>query len=98
MGSLRLSKIVVVALVVCLSILLLSPTEVEGLICDVATSPCKDYSRTSDAFCKDICVMESDMFTDGVCRSSGGDGLYCMCCRDRHGIRASKETMRFQKI
>ncbi|KFK45021.1 hypothetical protein AALP_AA1G334200 [Arabis alpina] len=82
MGSLRLSKVVVAALVVCLSILLISPTEVEGLTCNYQSYVCLP---PNDNLCKERCLKNPGGFVDGKCIALTPSPVpvsVCTCCRE----------------
>ncbi|ESQ55133.1 hypothetical protein EUTSA_v10026698mg [Eutrema salsugineum] len=80
MGSLRLSTVVVAAVFVCFSILILSPTEVEGS-CDIPWGVCHFISETWGDKCNDKCKASG--YDSGTC-TPGGDVMTfimtCMCC------------------
>ncbi|AEE84573.1 Defensin-like protein 98 [Arabidopsis thaliana] len=84
MGSLRVST-VVIAVVACLSILLISPTEVDGrLVCDTPAGTC-----TSSSTCNDQCNTWGGNYSGGECADSSFPGLsICYCC---HYVGSSAE-------
>ncbi|CAA0396108.1 unnamed protein product [Arabidopsis thaliana] len=92
MGSLRLST-VAIAVVVCLSILLISPTEVDGRqVCDYDKGECNSYEKSST--CIEPCKQLDSKFIGGRCIPVGGiTGMgLCVCCRDVQS-GAEKESM-----
>ncbi|CAF2026547.1 unnamed protein product [Brassica oleracea] len=80
MGSLKLSLVVVV--VVCFSVLLLSPIEVEGA-CDIPNGICWP-GNLFQASCRDRCLDLNRNYHDGTCTPSENIMTFvsnCMCCR-----------------
>ncbi|CAA7047367.1 unnamed protein product [Microthlaspi erraticum] len=82
MTSLMLSKVAVAAVVVvCFSVLFLSPTEVEGA-CDIPNGVCYPGQLFQDS-CSDRCKALDKDFYDGTCtpRPVIMDFMMdCMCC------------------
>ncbi|CAD5328697.1 unnamed protein product [Arabidopsis thaliana] len=95
MGSLKLSTVVVTALVVCLSILLISPTEaVEGKLKEECENvpygfcPFWLFNPRSEELCKEKCKRfksETSEYYGGFCTPNGPPGgvsltATCNCC------------------
>ncbi|CAH8275743.1 unnamed protein product [Arabidopsis lyrata] len=80
MRSLKLRTVFVAAIVVCLSILFLSPTEVEGS-CDFPFGACTPFRD-----CKESCIKfktrAGQTFFDGKCRPRDRPSVWtaCFCC------------------
>ncbi|CAA0396109.1 unnamed protein product [Arabidopsis thaliana] len=91
MGSLKLSTF---AIVVCLSILLISPIEVNGWgKCDLQKGLCRlaDTISTCDVPCRAV----DSKYHGGECLNVGGGQGICWCCRDYDAAKsgAEKESM-----
>ncbi|CAL9226417.1 unnamed protein product [Arabidopsis halleri] len=91
MGSLRLS-IVAIAVVVCLSILLISPIGTWGK-CDLRKGLCRlaDTISTCDVPCRAV----DSKYHGGECLSVGSGQGICWCCHDYDDANsgAEKESM-----
>ncbi|CAA7033106.1 unnamed protein product [Microthlaspi erraticum] len=106
MENLRLSTVVFAAVVVCLSVVLLSPIEVEGKSdfltrrkkCDFPLGIC--YLWQSNKVCNDRCLSAKsrrghELF-DGRCRPNGATislVMDCYCCYYDGVTGAEKESM-----
>ncbi|CAH8283042.1 unnamed protein product [Eruca vesicaria subsp. sativa] len=89
MGSLRLSTVIVAAVVICFSILLLSPTGVEGS-CDFPFGACTPFRD-----CKESCIkFRNGKFFDGKCRPRDKPSMWaaCFCCY-YDDMNAGKQSM-----
>ncbi|KAG7546600.1 Low-molecular-weight cysteine-rich family [Arabidopsis suecica] len=93
MGSLRLSTVGSIAVLVCLSILLLSPTEVDGWgKCDYRKGVCSTAATSST--CDEPCKALDSKYHGGECLNVGGGQGICWCCHDYDAKRgAEKDSM-----
>ncbi|XP_010448919.1 PREDICTED: defensin-like protein 95 isoform X2 [Camelina sativa] len=80
MASLRLSTVVATAVVVCLSILLISPTVNGWGVCEYRLGLCSTAAKSST--CDEPCKALDSKYHGGECLNVGSGKGICWCCHD----------------